>query len=203
MSPSEQSLAITPLQRLLNSRERLRGALVDSAVGKAAPAGEPAFPLRDTLMSMPGASIVKEALSSWWGQHPLRVATLVAAEAGNALIQPTAQKHPVVLVGGALMFGAAVVWIKPWRWRLRKTLLAGLLPQLLSKAVAEIPVTSWLAAVSQLASEQQQKHTLEKARESAQETVQETAQEKAHESEHRTPHENMPDPAPTHGAAPY
>jgi hypothetical protein len=199
LSPSEQSLAITPLQRLLNSRERLRGALVARAADKAAPAGKPAFPWRDTLMSMPGASIVKEALSSWWGQHPMRVATLVAAEAGNALIKPTARKHPVVLVAGALLFGAALVWIKPWRWRLRKTLLAGLLPQLVSKAVAEIPVTSWLAVVSQLASEQQQKHTLEKTRERAQET----AQEKAQESEHRTPHENMPDPAPTHGAAPY
>jgi hypothetical protein len=126
-------------------------------------ATEPLGPLPDgdkpgwraSLNAVPGARIVIDVFTSWWSQHPLRAVALVGVEAGNAVMKPTAQRHPLLLVVGALIVGAALVRLKPWRWGLKKVLLAGLLPQLISKGVSELPVASWMALVSQLIQEKQ------------------------------------------------
>ena len=157
MNPAEKAELTTPLQRLLCSRQRLREALAQRSLPESARAEGGRSDWYQSLMSLPGATIVKDALEGWWAQHPLRVASLVALQAGNSLLKPTAQKHPWCLVAAALLVGATVVQIKPWRWGWKKTLLAGLLPQLISKVVSQVPVASWMAVASQLAQEQQQR----------------------------------------------
>jgi hypothetical protein len=150
--------SLTPLQRLLQSRERLRAALAavpEPATAASAKAEGAAW--QASLMAAPGASIVKDALQSWWAGHPLRAAALVAQGAGNALMKPAAEKHPFFLVAGALLVGAALVRLKPWRWGFKKALLAGLLPQLISKVVSEMPVSAWMAVVSQLVQERHER----------------------------------------------
>ncbi|XVJ70720.1 MAG: hypothetical protein HEQ39_14690 [Rhizobacter sp.] len=162
MNAADTTPSMTPLQKLQRSRECLRAALLappDShhAAPKAEPPGWQA-----SLMSVPGANIVKDAVQRWWSQHPLRAAAMVAEEAGNALIKPTAQKHPFLLMVGALVVGAGLARRKPWRWGFKKVLLAGLLPQLISKVVSEMPVSSWMSVVSQLAPERQPRSPVKK-----------------------------------------
>jgi hypothetical protein len=150
-----------PVERLALSRERLRQAMQQqkNAGGRrgtgasAAPGGmaRAGRRWRRSLASIPGVSIVLEALESWWAQHPMRLASMVGSEAAKTLIQPMAKRHPLALVAGAMALGAAVVWVKPWRWGLKPALFTGLLSQFASKALAQVPVASWLAMLSELA----------------------------------------------------
>ncbi len=121
-------------QRLAASRERMR-----LSMRKSKP--EP----RES------GGMVADALHDWWAQHPWHVAATVAADAAKAAVQPVAQRHPIALVVGAVVVGGLIVWARPWRGILKPALLAGLLPQLVSKAVAHLPVESWLAVLSSLA----------------------------------------------------
>ncbi len=167
MNAADTTPSLSPLQKLQRSRDCLRAALLaPPGSHHAAPKAEPPG-WQTSLMSVPGADIVKDAVQSWWSQHPLRVAAMVAEEAGNALIKPTAQKHPLLLVVGALVIGAGLARLKPWRWGFKKALLAGLLPQLISKVVSEMPVSSWMAVVSQLAQERHPRSQAEKTEPSA------------------------------------
>lgn len=125
---------LSAAQRLAASRERMR-----LSMRKAAP--EP----RES------SGMVADALRDWWSQHPWRVAGTVAADAVKAGLQPVAQRHPIALVLGAVVVGGLIVWARPWRGILRPALLAGLLPQLMSKAMEHLPVESWLAVLSSLA----------------------------------------------------
>jgi len=122
-------------QRLAASRERLRVSMTR----------QPAAP--------DSTGPVLDALKDWWAAHPLHVAGVVASDAAKTLIGPLAQRHPIALVAGALVLGGLVIWAKPWRGILKPALLAGLLPQLLSKAMAVVPIESWLAVLSSLTRE--------------------------------------------------
>ena len=123
------------VERLAASRERMRVSMTPQA---------------DASHS---TSPVLGVLKDWWAAHPLHVAGVMTADAAKTLIGPVAQRHPIALVAGALVLGGLVVWAKPWRGILKPALLAGLLPQLLSKAVAVVPVESWLAVLSSLTRE--------------------------------------------------
>jgi hypothetical protein len=142
-------------ERLALSRERLRQAMRGTASPHTAPAGAgspgPTPGWLAGLMSIPAAGVVVSAVRGWWAQHPLRIASLVAADAAQGVLRPLAQRHPLGLVAGALLLGGLVVWAKPWRGVLKPALLAGLLPQLASKAMAAIPVESWMAVLTSLA----------------------------------------------------
>ncbi|NDP40044.1 MAG: hypothetical protein GZ093_15045 [Rhodoferax sp.] len=148
------ALLPTPSERLTSSRERLRLAMRDIAgpAGHAARARSSSTGLAwlDSLKSIPAASIVIEAVRSWWAQHPWRVASLLAGETVKTVVQPLAQRHPLGLVVGALLLGGALAWARPWRLLFTSSLLAGLLPQLLSKTVAQIPTQSWMAVLTEL-----------------------------------------------------
>jgi hypothetical protein len=149
--------ALKPLQRLAQSRDRLRQAMRDVSappdrLGKQSAGGSAAAWL-DSLKALPGASLVIEALSSWWARHPLRIAAMVGADAAKALVLPVAQRHPLGLMLGALLLGAALACSRPWRWMFKPALLAGLLPQLISKAMAQVPAQSWMAVLTSLAQE--------------------------------------------------
>ncbi len=126
--------ALAAANRLAASRERLRQALHDPAAAaqhRASGGGWLAY-----LASVPGAAMLLDGLRLWWGRHPWRVYGVLAADAARLLVRPVAQKHPVALVLAAGVLGAALRWVRPWRWIWRSgaatALLAGLLPQLLS-----------------------------------------------------------------------
>lgn len=126
--------------RLALSRERLRLALQGLSAAQGDPTGRrtdaAAVQWLESVMSIPGASVVFDALRRWWARHPLRLASLLAADATKAVVQPLAQRHPLGLVFGALLLGAAIAWSRPWRWLVKPALLAGLLPQLFTRALA-------------------------------------------------------------------
>ena len=142
----------SPAARLDASRARVRNALRAAAAARAGPDGTGASAAwLDALRSIPGSGLLIDALHRWWTQHPLHVTAQVFSSAAQALVRPLAQRHPLALVGGALVVGGLLAAGRPWRWILTPTLLAGMLPQLLSKAVALVPAQSWMALVASLA----------------------------------------------------
>jgi len=145
---------MTPSERLTLSRERLRLALRDMSTPPSGASGAHATGVGiawlDGLKSIPAANVVIEAVCSWWAQHPWRIGSVLASETVKAVVQPMAQRHPLGLVAGALLLGGVLAWTRPWRLILTPALLAGLLPQLLSKAVAQIPAQSWMAVLTEL-----------------------------------------------------
>ena len=154
--PADAAILICA-DRLRLSRERVRQALIDTA-GRSSTAaadatGEPAAAWLERIKSIPGAAFVIEAIEGWWRSHPLRIATLVGADATLAVLQPLARRHPLALVLGAALFGGLFVWSRPWRLLLKPALFAGLLPQLLAKAVAHVPSQSWMAVLAALSKE--------------------------------------------------
>lgn len=144
----------TPSDRLALSRERLRQAMRDISAPLGDATNQRTGGLTgawlDGLKSIPGASVVIDAVSSWWAQHPLRIASMLAADAVKAV----AQRHPLGLVLGALLLGGLLGWSRPWRRILTPALFAGLLPQLLSKAMSHVPTQSWMAVLTSLAQQQ-------------------------------------------------
>lgn len=154
MTP-EDDPRVPALQRLAISRERMRAHLHEaSSPNRGSGDGKP-HPLLDALMAIPGAPIVVEAVQGWWSQHPLHLASLVAGDATRTFLRPLARRNPFVLVAGAVAVGGLIFWFKPWRGFLRPALLAGLLPQIVSRAVAHVPIESWISAVLAMAAQGQ------------------------------------------------
>jgi hypothetical protein len=152
------SIDLSPSERLAISREALRIALKGGSTsvrGQSSSAGATVPEWLVGLKSVPGADVIIDAALAWWAQHPFRTACLVAAEAAKTVVQPIAQRHPLGLVIGAVFVGALVVKTRPWRWLLTPALFAGLLPQLLSRAVAKMPPRSWMAVLTAMLQAQQ------------------------------------------------
>ncbi|HET7793151.1 MAG TPA: hypothetical protein VFL64_07175 [Rhizobacter sp.] len=136
-------------ERLAASRARLLQTMQASMPPARAqhPPGElPAW--LHGIAEMPVVAAVLEAVRGWWSHHPMRLATLVASDAGKTLIRPLAQRHPLALILGALIVGGLLVRVKPWRGLLKPALFAGLLPQIMSKVMAHVPVQSWLSVLT-------------------------------------------------------
>lgn len=132
--------------RLAASRERMRLALL-AATPKRGESGAGIDWLAG-LQSIPGVGVVIAALRSWWAQHPMRATAMLSAEAAQAVLQPLAQRHPLALVLLAAAAGAALARTRPWRWVMQPALLAGLMPQIVGKVLAEVPVQAWLEALA-------------------------------------------------------
>ena len=138
--------------RLAVTRERMKLAMVlpHRARGDTSDASSDGASLMTRLRSIPGAMLLMETVENWWMRHPMRTAVLVAAEASRAIVRPVAQRTPVKLMLIALGVGAVIAWTRPWRWLIRPALFAGLLPQLVSRIVANLPVDSWMAMLGSL-----------------------------------------------------
>jgi hypothetical protein len=142
------------LVRLALSRERLRQALGAtsgpphesvnrpanrSAHGRADPSAESV------------AHLLVEAVRGVWSMLPLHDAVDAAGRVARSALRPTAQRHPLGLMLGALLMGGLLVWSRPWRWLLRPALSAAWMPRLLLWAVTQRPIPSWPSVVAPLA----------------------------------------------------
>jgi hypothetical protein len=145
---------LSAVERLVLSRQRLRVALHELAPPDET--GEPEEPsvLMTALMAIPGVQTLVESVRGWWAQHPLHLATLVAGNTARSAMKPIARRNPFGLMLAAAAVGGLLYWIKPWRGLLRPALLAGIVPHLVSRIMAQVPVESWMEAVSTFASEQ-------------------------------------------------
>ena len=137
--------------RIELSRERLRLAM-NPPPEPAAPRTE--RPVVDRLLAWPILHDVLDSVRQWWSSHPMRPVGLMASEATAAVVTPVAQRHPWLLMLGAAAVGAALVSARPWRWLLRSTLLAGLVPQVASRVARSLPIESWMTTVSAMMSAQ-------------------------------------------------
>lgn len=128
------SIESNPGERLAASRERLRQAMNHVNSGNTTGSEDSGGSLRGRLQSVPGAGLVIDGLQSWWHKQPMRVIFLLALKTSNALLQPTARRHPYRLVLVAAAVGGLTVLLRPWRRIATSALLAGLMPQILSQA---------------------------------------------------------------------
>lgn len=141
---------MSAVERLEVSRARLRHAMQPPAAlaGNDEPATG-ALAWLERIKQQPVIAILIDTLQGWWLRHPLRAAVHVASEAGNAVAKPIARQNPIALVALACVAGAVLAWSRPWRWALKPALFAGLMPQLVSRVVANLPLESWLALLTQ------------------------------------------------------
>lgn len=145
MPPGVATDALAAVEKLAQSRERLRMALSPpSGTTHSAANGASSHLLPNwlgRLFSLPAARLLLEGLRLWWGRHPLRVVGVLAFDATSTLVRPLARQHPLVLVLAAAVAGAMLGWTRPWRWLLRSgaatAVLAGLLPQLLRHSLQQ------------------------------------------------------------------
>lgn len=134
--------------RLTRSRARMSLALhrLHASAGPAAhdtPGAHNPSSWLDALRAEPATRVLLEALALWWAGQPWQhSATLLSGVVAQRL-RPLAQRHPLGLVLGAAALGSALVLLKPWRWISVPALAAGLLPQLLIKAVAPLRTLPW------------------------------------------------------------
>lgn len=138
------------LERLAVSRERIRQTLAESNAHDKATADAPPSALMSAFLAIPGAGVVIDAVRHWWAQHPMHFAGTVAGHATRTLVGPMARRNPFTLVLLAMAAGGLLVWLKPWRGILKPALLAGLMPQIVSRAIAHVPLESWLSALTQM-----------------------------------------------------
>ncbi len=163
---------LTASERLAASREQLRLAMLPSRPvsrrlrsGASADGRTPAdaedvpgapspseaaadLDWRARLLGVPGVALLIDVVETWWARHPMRTAAIVAGEASTALVRPMAQRNPFRLVLVAFVVGAILSKARPWRWMLRRTLFAGLLPQIALRIATELPVQKWLAKIN-------------------------------------------------------
>ena len=153
MSADFNDPRLPAIERLTLSRERLRGALREIAPPPDAAGDHEPSVLMTALMAIPGVRLVVDSVRSWWSQHPLHMATMVAGNTARSAMAPIARNKPFALIAAAVAVGGLLYWIKPWRGLLKPALLAGLVPHLVARAMDHVPLDAWMSAASAFASE--------------------------------------------------
>lgn len=136
----------TALERLAISRQRLRESMRPDPQSPDQQGSDEPPAWLNALKGIPGLALVVDAVQSWWNQHPMRVASLVAADASKTFLRPIIQRNPIALVVGAVVVGGLLAWMRPWRGLLKPAIFAGLVPHLVSRLVANVPTESWMSA---------------------------------------------------------
>ena len=148
------------LLRIEASRARLRTAMLPPA-DSAASDGGPGFALprrwramwRSFTRSGPLATVAKTAASfvgSWWRRQPWHSTTEWAGRALLAEVQPLVRRHPLMAVAVGASLGAALVSVRPWRWRaLNRHVrpMGGHLMRWTIAQLSQVPVQMALAAL--------------------------------------------------------
>ena len=145
---------LTPAERLAASRARMHAYLVERSGGgrrrKATVGDASSLPgidlLMDKLHEHPMAAAVMDAVSNWWKSHPVHAFGVIAGSAARDAAGPLVRRHPVAMVGVALLAGAVLVRAKPWRLVLKSALFAGLASQVASRLIAAVPIDTVIGA---------------------------------------------------------
>ena len=139
-------------RRLQDSRARIRDWMQATTEMRDRPAGaQPSASWLDLLGEIPVLGKIVLGVRAALRNSPIPVVARLAERAGNEALRPTAKRHPLALVGVAAAGGAFLLWAKPWRTVLRSALLAGMLSQLGSRLIAQIPLASVLDALQSVA----------------------------------------------------
>jgi len=146
---------LPPETRLESSRLALRAAMTPPPP-EAKPVGGSLIdklrvvPPVNALLSHPVVSTARDTLRQWWLAHPWRPLLTVGVEAGKQAVVPLARRHPVRLLGAAMLGGALLSRWRPWKWIIASAapaLAASLLPTLISRAATRIPLSALLRIV--------------------------------------------------------
>jgi hypothetical protein len=135
-------------ERLAASRERMRAWMIETDGGRdrrrraeAAAAAGHKPPIADRLHDIPVVGLILDAFDTWWSHHPLQGVTTGMAQ---DRLGPLVHRHPLLTMAGAFFVGMLMVRVKPWRWLGRSAIVAGLTGQIVSRAIAAIPLEALL-----------------------------------------------------------
>ena len=143
----------TPAERLQQSRDRMARWMIAadgrSIARRRAASGEDCdgWSWLGSLRNNPVVALVTDAISSWWANHPLHPAAGLAEGIVRDAVAPLARRHPRTMVAGAFVVGALIVWARPWRWLFKPALFAGILSQMASHVIAQVPFESILGTL--------------------------------------------------------
>ncbi|KQV78747.1 hypothetical protein [Rhizobacter sp. Root1221] len=84
--------------------------------------------LVESLSDVPIGAVAARYLRRWWRRHPLRATAELGDELGRELLGPAVEKHPWLVLGGAVVAGALLSRLKPWRWLSGTAILSSILP---------------------------------------------------------------------------
>ncbi len=147
---SAEPIPTTPVDRLNLSRARIRQNMDETmrlqSISRQRKASAAGAHWLDGLKSIPGGSLLIDAVDLWWSKQPLRGMAKAAAGGVKAVLQPVAQRHPLALVACAFALGGVIALSRPWRWVSKSIVLTGLLTPLLSKVVSSMPSGIWVEA---------------------------------------------------------
>jgi hypothetical protein len=149
----------TPAERLQRSRERMGQWMIQADGGRLARRRAAASVSSDgggwawlgSLRNNPVVALVADAIRSWWANHPLHPAADLAEGIAREAVAPLARRHPRAMVAGAFVIGALLVWGKPWRWLIKPALFTGIMAQVASHVIAQVPIDSILNTITAFA----------------------------------------------------
>lgn len=120
MSTTTTTTTQSPCARLEASRAVIRIHLRSTALGSGARRPTDALTYMPYVVGLIAAlsqsGTLSDRLLAWWKTLPFTQELEVVGDALNAQLLPVAQRYPGRLVVGALVVGAAIAWIRPWRW---------------------------------------------------------------------------------------